>query len=104
MPQCEAEQRNLQAAFEIELQWGAGKIDLGRIKNILSGPDTTDCTDHPNDNKPESPKPRHRLTENHNADPVCTCGWDPARLLLGIHDRETAREAIRDHILERGAQ
>lgn len=42
MTDCEAEERNLRAAFEIELQWGAGRIDLGRIKNILTG--TEPCT------------------------------------------------------------
>lgn len=34
---CEAEERCLRVAFEIELQWGSGKIDLGRIKDIATG-------------------------------------------------------------------
>lgn len=45
MPQCEAEERCLRVAFEIELQWGSGKIDLGRIKNIATGRDVEKC-DH----------------------------------------------------------
>lgn len=45
MPDCEAEERNKRAAYELELQWGSGRIDLGRIKNILTGTET--CTHQP---------------------------------------------------------
>ena len=36
---CEAEERCLRVAYEIELQWGSGRIDLGRIKSIATGRD-----------------------------------------------------------------
>lgn len=39
---CEAQEALLQIAFEIELQWGSGKFDLGRIKTMA----TTQCTHH----------------------------------------------------------
>lgn len=34
---CEAEERNLQAVFEIEKMAGSWLIDLGRLKQILTG-------------------------------------------------------------------
>lgn len=43
MAQCEAEQRILQAVFEIEIAWGSGKVDLGKIKQILTGRDSIHC-------------------------------------------------------------
>lgn len=36
--ECDAERRNKQALFELELQWGAGRIDYGVIRKILTGP------------------------------------------------------------------
>jgi hypothetical protein len=39
---CEAEEALLKVAFEVELQWGAGRIDLGRIKGLA----TAKCTEH----------------------------------------------------------
>lgn len=36
-PECEAQEALLRIAFEIELQWGAGKIDLGRLKALSTG-------------------------------------------------------------------
>jgi len=46
MPECEAEERIMQALFEIEISWGSGKVDLGRIKQILIGRDTVQCPAH----------------------------------------------------------
>lgn len=44
MTECEAEQRILQAVFEIEIAWGSGRVDLGKIKHILTGGrDTIHC-------------------------------------------------------------
>lgn len=40
---CEAEEALLRIAFEIELQWGAGRIDLGRLKGIATA---GKCADH----------------------------------------------------------
>lgn len=37
---CEAQERNMQAVFEIEKMAGSWKIDLGLLKAILTG---TDC-------------------------------------------------------------
>ncbi|MDQ0854797.1 hypothetical protein QFZ79_002908 [Arthrobacter sp. V4I6] len=44
MPECEAERRNLQALYELELDWGSGKFDYGKIRGILTGRDTVKCT------------------------------------------------------------
>ena len=41
MPDCEAEERNLKAAFAIEQMMGEWKIDLGLLKRILTG--TEEC-------------------------------------------------------------
>lgn len=38
MPECEAHRRNKQALYEIELAWGNGIVDLGKLKRILTGP------------------------------------------------------------------
>lgn len=46
MTDCEAEERCLKIAFEIELQWGSGRIDLGRIKDIATGRDADKCSGH----------------------------------------------------------
>lgn len=37
MPDCEAETRITQALFEMEIGWGAGVFDYGKIKRILTG-------------------------------------------------------------------
>lgn len=39
---CEADIRNKRALFVIEIDWGCGRIDVGRIKEILRG-DGCDC-------------------------------------------------------------
>jgi len=39
---CEAEEALLKISFELELQWGAGRIDLGRLKQLATGT----CTNH----------------------------------------------------------
>lgn len=36
---CEAAERNTRAVFELEMMAGAWVIDLGRIKQILTGAD-----------------------------------------------------------------
>jgi len=43
MPECEAERRNLQALFEMELDWGSGKFDYAKIRGILTGKATETC-------------------------------------------------------------
>lgn len=43
-PPCEAEERNMRALYEIELMWGAGIVDLPKIRGILTGRDTQPCT------------------------------------------------------------
>jgi hypothetical protein len=40
---CEAEDRNRQALFVLENEWGCGRVDIGKIKRILRG---DDCIDH----------------------------------------------------------
>lgn len=37
MPDCEAARRNKQALYEIELAWGNGIVDLGKLQRILRG-------------------------------------------------------------------
>ena len=37
---CEAEEALLKLAFELELQWGAGKLDLPKLKGLA----TAKCT------------------------------------------------------------
>ncbi|BAS17329.1 hypothetical protein AHiyo8_56320 [Arthrobacter sp. Hiyo8] len=39
MPECEAARRNKQALYEIELAWGNGIVDLGKLQRILKGPE-----------------------------------------------------------------
>lgn len=47
------------------------------------------------------PRGRHHLTEDHNGDPICNCGWDPARETFPVvRSREQARNDIRLHISE----
>jgi hypothetical protein len=46
MPDCEAEERNMRALYEIELMWGSGVTDLGKLKHILTGRDTVKCAGH----------------------------------------------------------
>jgi hypothetical protein len=40
MPECEAARRNKQALYEIELSWGNGIVDLGKLQRILKGSDS----------------------------------------------------------------
>jgi hypothetical protein len=40
MPECEAAHRNKQALYEIELSWGNGIVDLGKLQRILKGSDS----------------------------------------------------------------
>ncbi|MDN4645372.1 hypothetical protein [Arthrobacter sp. PsM3] len=47
----------------------------------------------------QSGRGAHFLAEDHNGDPVCRCGWDPARALpCAPVSRESARSDIREHI------
>lgn len=39
MPECEADRRNKQGLYEIELAWGNGIVDLGKLQRILKGPE-----------------------------------------------------------------
>jgi len=39
---CEADDRNKQALFFLENEWGCGRFDIGRIKSILRG-NVCDC-------------------------------------------------------------
>jgi hypothetical protein len=34
---CEAEDRNKQALFVLENEWGCGRVDIGRMLSILRG-------------------------------------------------------------------
>lgn len=43
MSECEAGRRNRQALHTLELDWGAGKFDYTKIREILTGRDTTPC-------------------------------------------------------------
>ncbi len=43
MPDCEAEERILRAVYEIEQMTGSWIIDLAKLKNILTGRNTTKC-------------------------------------------------------------
>ena len=40
---CEAQEALMKLAFELELQWGAGRIDFGRLKGMATG---ATCTHH----------------------------------------------------------
>jgi hypothetical protein len=46
MPECEDEERNMRSLYEIELKWGSGVTDLGKLKHILTGRDTAKCASH----------------------------------------------------------
>ena len=35
---CEAERRNIQALYELDLQHGNQVFDMGRLRRILTGP------------------------------------------------------------------
>ena len=39
---CEAQEALLKLAFELELQWGAGHIDFGKLKGLATT--GTECT------------------------------------------------------------
>lgn len=43
MPECEAERRIKQALYELELQWGAGHFDVGKIRGLLTGKPSEQC-------------------------------------------------------------
>jgi hypothetical protein len=45
MPECEAERRNRQALHALEVDWGRGVFDYGKIRAILAGPSSEEC--HP---------------------------------------------------------
>jgi hypothetical protein len=36
-PVCEAQEALMKLAFELELQWGAGLIDVGKLKALATG-------------------------------------------------------------------
>jgi len=38
--ECEADRRNRMALYELELDWGSGRFDYGKIRGILTGRDT----------------------------------------------------------------
>lgn len=49
----------------------------------------------------ERPGPKHFVSENANADPICHCGWDPLQECPwqpGPWSRELARTLIRQHV------
>ncbi|MEV4991224.1 hypothetical protein [Pseudarthrobacter sp. LMD1-1-1.1] len=48
----------------------------------------------------KEPRGRHHLTEDHNADPICNCGWDPSTYGIRVGSREDARQLVRMHIAE----
>lgn len=48
---CEADDRNKQALYFLENEWGSGRIDIGRMKGILRG---TGC-DHTEPDYQEAP-------------------------------------------------
>ena len=39
---CEADDRNKQALFVLENEWGCGRIDIARMRHLLRG----DSSDH----------------------------------------------------------
>lgn len=41
--ECEASRRNLQALHAMELDWGSGRFDYGKIRGILT--DTPKCAE-----------------------------------------------------------
>ena len=46
---CEAQEALMKLAFELELQWGAGKLDLPKLKGLA----TVKCTGHDTPNNRE---------------------------------------------------
>lgn len=42
-PECEAARRNLQALHALEVDWGRGVFDYGKIRAILAGRSTEEC-------------------------------------------------------------
>lgn len=50
--------------------------------------------------EPLTPLPEHLLAEDHNADPICLCGWNPAHHRTKIGDREHGRLLVREHVRE----
>lgn len=45
LPQCEAERRNRQALHAMEVDWGRGVFDYGKIRALLTGRGTQACQD-----------------------------------------------------------
>ena len=43
MTVCEAELRNKRALYELENEWGCGRIDVGKLQRILRGDETDTC-------------------------------------------------------------
>ena len=43
MTDCDADRRNRQALYELELDWGAGKFDYAKIRGILTGKESEAC-------------------------------------------------------------
>lgn len=41
-PTCDAARRNKQALYVLELDWGAGHVDIGKLKALLAG-ECPDC-------------------------------------------------------------
>ena len=46
---CEAQEALMKLAFELEIQWGAGKLDLPKLKGLA----TVKCTGHDTPNNGE---------------------------------------------------
>ena len=46
---CEAQEALLKLAFELEIQWGAGKLDLPKLKGLAA----VKCTGHDTPNNRE---------------------------------------------------
>ena len=46
---CEAQEALMKLAFELEIQWGAGKLDLPKLKGLA----TAKCTGHDTPNTGE---------------------------------------------------
>jgi hypothetical protein len=63
-----------------------------------SDPDT-EVTIH-GEQEAAQPKGQHWLTEDHNTDPVCACGWRPESMWPRERavDRADGREMVRRHI------
>ena len=48
-PVCEAQEALMKLAFELEIQWGAGKLDLPKLKGLA----TVKCAAHDTPNNGE---------------------------------------------------